>query len=469
MEVGMKRVSILLLILFTSLATATAWAGSRIVYVPAPNGTDDTAKIQAALDACVAYGPGCTVQLAQGTYLTSQLVTYNFQGIFKGMGQTRTTIQALRNLPVSIGDPFTQGECKPDTTDCVWPSLIIFVDGDITVSDLTVNEPNVPATQPWLGGAATFLNDGIRFMGQKRTNVAVKRVQIKGAVDNSPTSCPDFNLCNAVIFAGEFPRSQTPFDYYFLSGAFSLFNSFFSYVNTGVAADGFLKDSRVVIGGSSSTGNVFKHVDVGSFVGTAQNSFADISYNKLSASRSWTAIFIFPWISDVFTPREPSLYVVHDNDLTPIGSCTNGVFMQDDPNDQELYAMVYNNTIHGQGICPIDFGFMRGTTIANNNIVGTGPFAIGVEDDTYAKVLGNDVSGFTADPSLAQIVLDGTLLEGTPTDTSDSTAVCRTPSDTVMNFGSNNTIIGCQQVSTDETQRSRMTTPKVLKKTRLFP
>lgn len=52
----MKRFSILLLILCTCLTAATAWAGSHIVYVPPPNGTDDTSNIQAALDTCVACG-----------------------------------------------------------------------------------------------------------------------------------------------------------------------------------------------------------------------------------------------------------------------------------------------------------------------------------------------------------------------------------------------------------------------------
>jgi hypothetical protein len=309
-------------------------------------------------------------------------------------------------------------------------------------------------------------------MGRNRTNASVQRVGVKGAPYTSATSCsgdplvPDFNLCGALIFAGEFPRSQAQFDYYYLSGTFSLSNSSFKNVSFGVVADGFLKDSRITIGGSPSTGNVFKDVDYGSYVATAQNSFADVSYNKSSASPNLAAITIGPWIPQVFKPRKPSLYVVHDNHLTPMGACANGVFMADDPDDQQLYAIVYNNTIRGQGICAIDFGYTKGTTIMNNKIVGSGPFAIGVEGDKYASVLGNDVSGFTADASLAQIMLDGTLLWPPPiSDTTDSTVVCRTPADTVMNFGSNNTIIGCRQIATDGAQSLPMNArPNVLKK-----
>jgi len=396
--------------------------------------------------------------LAAGTYLTSQLVEYNFQGTFKGMGQRKTTIQALPNLPVPF-DLFTQGECKPNTTDCLWPDLIIFVDGNITVSDFTISEPNIPATQPWLGGAYTCLNDGIRFMGQNRTNASVQRVTFKGKPDTSSTSCPDFNFCNATIFAGEFPKSQTPFDYYFLSGSFSVSNSSFSNVWLGVGADGFRKDSSVVVGGSPLAANSFKNVDLGSFVAIAQNSTGEVSYNK--SSGNYAAIIIAPWIPGVFNPSGPSLNFIHDNNLTPTGSCANGVFMQDDPNDPRLYATVYNNTIQGQNLCPIDVGYTSGTTIMNNKIVGTGQFAIGMEDDTYAAVLGNDVTGFVADSGFAQIMLDGTLLWGTPADTSYSMVVCKTPSDTVMNLGTNNTMIGCKQVTNAAGVVSQKAAPRI--------
>jgi hypothetical protein len=75
------------------------------------------------------------------------------------------------------------------------------------------------------------------------------------------------------------------------------------------------------------------------------------------------------------------------------------------------------------------------------------------------------VTGFTANPDagLAQIVLDRDL-QGLP-DTSDSTVVCKTPSDTVMNLGTNNKVIGCTQVTNNNAQPSKMSAgPKVLKK-----
>jgi|SRR5215831_18569219 len=171
------------------LTAGTAWAGSRTVYVPPPNGTDDTANIQAALDACVAQGPSCTVQLAAGTYLTSQLVTYNFHGTFKGMGQNQTTVEALPDLPVNFPDS-VNAACQPNTTDCIWPSLIIFVDGDINISDMTITVPAVPSAQPYLlfGSTLTALIDIVRVMGKDRTNADIQRVSMEGMPDNSATS-----------------------------------------------------------------------------------------------------------------------------------------------------------------------------------------------------------------------------------------------------------------------------------------
>jgi len=434
---------------------------------PPPKGTDETANIQAALDACVAYGEDCTVQLAAGTYRTSQLVTYNFQGSFKGMGQTKTTIQALPNLLVTLSDALTQGECKPDTKVCLWPSLIIFVDGNITVSDLTIDEPNVPATQPWYGAGLeyTCLNDGIRFMGRNRTNASVQRVTVKGAPYTSATSCsgdpsiPDFNLCDATIFAGEFPKSQTPFDYYFISGTFSVSNSFFRNVQVGVGADGFLRDSRITIGGSPLAGNIFKNVDFGPLLLSAQNSVEEISFN--TSSGNVVPVMIAPW-QDVFVPSKPSLFSVHDNSLTSSGSAYS-IYLQDDPTNHWLYALAYNNTINAQDVVNDAIGavFTTATTIIKNKLSGSGQDGVGIYDGSYAAVLENDVTGFSPNPGFAQIVLDGSLF-GLP-DTSNSAVVCKTTSDTVMDLGTNDKVIGCQQVTATSEAASRKAAPAVLK------
>ena len=243
----MRRISILLLILFTCLTAATAWAGHTI-YVPPPNGTDDTANIQAALDACVTYGKNCTVQLAAGTYHTRQLVEYNFQGTFKGTGKDQTIIEAI--YPLTVTGFAGPSLCLPNITDCLWPTLIIFVEGDIHVSDLAIhiNAPPGTAVHPYslLGSLITSLLDGLRFMGKRPTHVSVDRISIEGLPDNSANSFGilfdfgvGFNVVNEIIYTGELPRSSTPFDYYFLTGSLTVRNSSFKMAMDGVSTDGF--------------------------------------------------------------------------------------------------------------------------------------------------------------------------------------------------------------------------------------
>jgi hypothetical protein len=429
------------------MVSAAVLANGTTVRVPPPNGSDDTANIQGALNACVAHGPGCTVQLRAGTYLTRQLVTYNFQGTFTGMGQGETTIEALPALLVTATDPFFNGECAPNTTDCLWPDLIIFVDGDIKVSGFTLNLPAIPATQVWYiaGTPATVINDGIRFMGKNPTNAAVDRVAVKGALDDSPTSCPGYNLCNAVTFAGEFPRSQTPFDYYFLSGTFSLSSSHFSTVQLGTVVDGFLENSRITIGGSASRGNVYENIVVGPFLTTANNSMEEISYN--TSNGTGAPLEIVPWIPFAFVPTEPSTYLIHDNILMTTGSGASGIWVQDGPSSTTVNAFVYDNNIEmqqGVGFSGIGTLLTADTFVANNKIFGSAVAAISIWDGTRAAVLVNDVASFTPNPAsgLAQIVLGGDLF-GLP-ETNDSLVVCKSPTDTVLNLGAGNKLIRCQ-------------------------
>ena len=446
------------------MMSVAAVANGITVPVPSPNGSDDTAKIQAALNACVAHGPGCTVQLQAGKYLTSQLVAYNFRGTFKGMGQDKTTIQALPALPVTLPDVFFNGECAPNTTNCLWPDLIIFVDGDIKVSDFTVHVPSVPATQLWFGNGmpATVLNDGIRFMGKNPTNAVVRRVSFEGMRDQSATSCPNYNFCNAVIYAGEFPRSQTPFDYYFLSGMFSVSNSHFKNVSLGTVADAFLQNCTVVIGGSPLTGNMFENVDAaGPFLTASDNCLEEVSYN--TSNGNIAPVWIQPY--QVFVATKPSIYLIHDNILKTAGLNADGIVIVDNPSSRTVNAFVYDNAVEmqqGVGFDAIGAYFTADTLVANNKIAGSAADAIGIWGGTHAAVLVNDVTGFAPNPALglAQIVLDGDLV-GLP-DTNDSLVVCRSPTDTVLNLGAGNKVIGCQSATaaTPSLALDRMTTLK---------
>ena len=444
----MKSIPILLL-LFTICLVSVASAQQQTLlrsnnthYVKSPNGSDDTASIQAALDACVVTDKGCTVQLAAGRYLTRQLVAYNFRGTFKGMGKNRTTIEAIHNLPVNVGDSFVQGECMPNLTTCLWPSLITFADGDIQISDLSIKITAPPGTAttgwPYGGSQVTDLSQGLTFTGQRRIDVYIDRIAIEGLPDDSPTSF-GFNVINAVVFAGWFPRSTTPFDYYFLSGTLTVRNSSFNNALAGVGEGGFLKNIRVTVGGSHSLGNIFENVAVGIDMESAESSVTEISYNR--SSGIWNSMWVVPWNDAVFVPSKPSQYFIHDNTFNPSGPNANGIYLWNDPENPWIHALIYNNSIEVQdigqgGISPYN---TKGTAIWNNTITGTGADAIGLWGATLSTVIHNDVSDFTADPilGLAQIYLDPS--------TSYDLVVCSNPNDTVLDQGTMNKVIGCKQ------------------------
>ena len=125
----------------------------------------------------------------------------------------------------------------------------------------------------------TDILDVLRFMGINPTNACLDRIAIEGLPDDSPTSS-GFNIFQGVSYAGELPRSTTEYDFYFLSGTFTVSDSFFKSVGYCLELDGFLKDNVVTIGGSTSTGNVFENVYAGIDTETAENSRSEISYNR---------------------------------------------------------------------------------------------------------------------------------------------------------------------------------------------
>ena len=442
-----KRVGLRVALLWGALGLAlllptAAWAGGHTIKVPPPNGVDDTANIQAALDAGVAGGSGITVQLASGKYLTQQLVTYNFHGTFKGAGKDKTIIEALPNLLVNVPDVCT-GERMPNGTTNRWPSLIIFVDGNIKVSDLSIKitATHGTATTPWYmcGDAYTSLIDALRFMGQHATHVCLDGIAIEGARDDAPNSY-GYNVWNGVLYAGELPRSATDLDYYFLSGTLTVQNCFFKTM-TDMGVDGFLRNVRVVMGGSPSAGNVLEDVEFGIVFCSAENSSFEASYNRVESS--WVGFLATDWLGDVFVPAKPSQFSIHDNTFLTTGPYADAIRLQDWQAKPWIHAMIFNNTIELKNEfmwAGIGAYNTRGTVLWNNTISGSGAAAIQVGGDegidTLCTVLGNHIQGFYADPSfgLAQIHLGPA--------TSHNLVVCSNPLDTVLDQGTHNKIIG---------------------------
>jgi hypothetical protein len=432
-----------ILVLAGGCASAAASPSPTTVTVPVPNGSDDTGAIQDALDACVKHGPGCTIELQAGTYKTRQVVATNFRGTFKGAGQDQTIIEALPDLPVNVPDFVFAGECMPNTTTCLWPSLVIFVDGDIGVSDLAIHVTATGghATAPWVIGGSTLtsLVDALRFMGQHPTNVVVDRVAIEGRRDDANAGFGGYNLVNGILYAGELPRSSTPFDYYPLGGSLIVRNSSFTSLNDGGFADGFLESVHVTIGGSSSTGNHFEDVNAGIDLETAQGSTFDVSYNTSSAAL--VSMSMEPW-QPAFVPSSPSTYEIHDNTFVSANDVrSKGIVVQDDPAHRWIQAKITHNaiTLGGQRTEGIAVHDAAGTAISDNSITGTtgDARAVSLWGATKGSVTGNDLTGLAADPKVSpsQIYLDPA--------TAETQVACSSPSNTVFDEGTGNTLTGC--------------------------
>lgn len=424
------------------LSPTSAQAGNHTIRVRPPNGVDDTATLQAALDAGVASGPGTTVQLASGRYLTQQLATYNFHGTFKGMGKDKTIIEALPKLLVNPDVDFCSSPGFPNGTTNRWPSLIVFVDGDIRVSDLSilVTAPPGTATTTWwmCGSPNTWLIEAIRFMGQARTHACIDNISIEGLPDDSPTSW-GFNVGSGVDYVGELPRSSADLDYYTLSGNFTVQNSSFRSLWTGIYVGGFVRDSKVTIGGFPSKGNVIEKVLVGLDMEGAENTRFEISHNR--AEGMWNSMWVIPWLGIV--PARPAYYSIHDNTFITAGPYADGIYLMDDAAKTWIRARIYNNTIEQKS----DFMWAgigayntRGTLLWNNTISGSGAAAIQLGGDeavdTLCTILGNHIQNFLADPGfgLAQIHLGPA--------TSHNLVVCSSPLDTVLDEGADNKVLG---------------------------
>ena len=453
-QAGFRLVFISSLLGLALLLPASAWARSYTVNVPPPNGVDDTANIQSALDACVAHGPGCTVQFPAGNYLTKQLVAYNFRGNFKGMGRDQTIIAALPYLFVNIEANEPHSLCQPNTTSCFWPGVIIFIDGNIQVSDLSITEPAQPgtATLPWSFDGVTYIGllDVVTFTGRHVT-AAVDRILLEGQVD--PTNQYfGYNVINALHFTGEFARSPKPWDWYFVSGLFTVRSSSFSTAYVGISQDGFVRSSHITIGGSPDTGNRIENGYGGIDLETSQNSLFEVSYNQSSGSGA--AAWVLPWFPE-FVSRSPSQYLIHDNKFTATGQNAEGFYFLDDPANPWIEAAAWNNTVELRGSLSEGIGVYntKRTGIWNNTVTGSdGNDAVGLWSSTLSTVIGNNVSGFSVDPTgYAQIYLDPS--------TAHDLVVCAAPSDTVLNQGTDNMVIGCPKHAAPSNAAAKSATP----------
>jgi hypothetical protein len=204
-----------------------------------PTGTDDTANLQCAIDTAILIGPGVVLQLEQGTYRTSQLVATGFEGVLTGAGSAKTVLVNRPELAVAE----TWAESMPSSGN-PWPSLLAFVNGDFTVSNLAIR---ITGQQPvtGLGPLYTALNDVIAVVGE-RASARFDRLLVEG--EQSQPLDPSWgfgsNVNNGIYFHGACCVNDSP-----LGGLFQVTKSTIRDVGDGLPTSN-LRDADVVLAGN---------------------------------------------------------------------------------------------------------------------------------------------------------------------------------------------------------------------------
>jgi hypothetical protein len=428
-----------LLLGLSLVISVPALAANYVVKVGPPGGVDDTVMLQTALNYCASHGPGCVMQLTAGSFVTRQLFTQDFNGTIKGMGMDKTSIEAYAPLPVS--------EMKPCWSDAptLWPELIQFDDGDISISDLAIRVTAPVATTEWFDDAAGEVKVHelvvvLRVTGEY-ANLSLNRVKIEGGLADVDTGIwGRLNTDYAVV--AEPWNWPGP-----LVGTMSIKDSVFLNVNIGIAAY-YLGSSKVTIGGSPSTGNLFEDVEVPITLGQLDGSSSEISYNNIIRT-NWLGIELNQ--APLEPTRTASRFVVEHNDITVVPTYIIDAnwwpdaidiwdWNWDDPTSVKSEFVVSHNTIRRAPNTGVGVGLSQdsGSIVSNNEISGYGWANISLDGSTQDMLLGNNVQHFTAEETpygtFAPIWLTET--------TSNCTVVGGQNATDVVDLGTNNTLVG---------------------------
>jgi parallel beta-helix repeat protein len=436
-----KKTCLLVLVIFFALSLS-AYPSKLIVNVAAPLGIDDTAAVQIALTQCVAHGPGCTVQLAAGTYKTQQLFAGNFHGTFKGKGMDVTIIQAL---PLK-GNPDKPYSSNAPSVGNPYPNLVTFLEGDIVVSDMTLKVVDpTPIPGGWWDPAGNFYTTLIfallDFRGESKMNVVVERVGLDGKIDDKF----DTNLITGPKFEPYPLASQLPGT--FRISSCRLINSIIGiWVN-------YLRDARVTIGGSPSAGNFIANVIAAGYLVDLSNSKVEFSHNNSSCGGAPWACFSAQQEPSV---ELPTSYLIDHNSFKATGSLEDGIWIVDlgPPfgTGKKADTVISNNTIvlEPPTYAGIETVFTEGTKIFNNRITGSGLYGISIEGSTKCNLILNNVNGVTADVAPIALLTVPSAFDGTtPVPTTDSLVVGSGGKANVLDEGINNKIVGLNLMHCD--------------------
>jgi hypothetical protein len=421
------------------LATASpAAAAARHHACLAPEGDDDTAALQQALDGCSGAKRPCTVALCEGVFHTGILRVRDFRGTLRGAGAERTTLRALPDLQVSEDeqDFFRVGPFEPGQA---WPYLVQFVEGAGRVEDLGILVPVPPEgstiTSGWYlldDGPIFELRGAILVTGRKKVDFEVSDVRVEA---ENPGIGLETTVFSGVEFAGLLlnPGDSGDFPVFPARGRFEVSRSTFDGVLTGTSLSE-LAASRVRVARNRYRATVA--VDVidadRSGISVLGNRWA-VSYRgvqmrqNLDGAPSRASRFVFTANRGTLDPLSPGF--------------GDGLSFQDPAGDASpeprgtSLSVLGNSWKLGKG----DSGAASGITasgagrlqIAANRLAGRAAFGLDVDETAGCRISWNSMHWLDT--------AGGADLRLGPA-TSDCVAVVA-PADTVLDEGSANRVI----------------------------
>ena len=394
----------LIAILALSSGSMVAFASGSHTIVVKPSGdtsgATDTAAIQAALNKCTTGDPQCTVQLLSGTYyISSQIAVIGFHGNFVGMGQGKTTIEALGNMPGTTVTPYW-AQFPPSNH---WPSLFTFVNGSFTMAGMTITDTSPTPTKGWTditGGCSeepcTALTEAIKVSGLKAF-ASFDHITIVGAAGDYG----GYNIAEGIHIEGlELPVGWTnpEADTHMLTGTFSITNSVFT--DTAGPVVNFLVNSNVVICGNAAYTPDINNYFVFDVVTDVSNTNILICRNQATVPLQF-AVGAFQ--SFIKSGLLPSTLTITDNHFQ-VNQGANAVALEDAGpaffgTPPTLSAVVSGNTFQDSYAggstyyySVIETFTLKSTLISSNSITGGG--AIGIYfNGQPGTISGNTISG----------------------------------------------------------------------------
>jgi len=236
----------------------------------APSGADDTANLQCAIDAAIASRHATTIILGAGTFHTSQLVAKGFVGVLRGAGQNATILTNLdQPLFVTPVDMYLQG--VPSASN-PWPTLIAFLGGAFSVSDLSIQIRGVDVTQGWsIYGIPSIkgLAHAVAILGTS-AKASFVRVAVEG--EPSPGDFYGVNVGNGIVFEGALDTGAT------IAGRFEVRDSLFTSLVSPVPFLDTRGASAIILG------NTFQNTHLGAEVSDIEDGSYAFLFNTISLS-----------------------------------------------------------------------------------------------------------------------------------------------------------------------------------------